>query len=306
MVWTRRTYLAWASAATLGACAHVPDASGPERLLDTDSGRVLDPASLRARVLASDVVLLGELHDNPHHHEARAGLLARLPGPVTVVAEHLPQGARFLLPAGAPTEELLRALEHAGFETGGWGWPLHAPLFAAVARGGHGLQGGNLAREQVRAIAREGIGALPAELRALAENAPLSPSARRVLERDLVRGHCGHLGASRLPGMVWAQRGRDMAMALALSQAWDAVRAGTGQGPVVLVAGNGHVRKDYGVPQVLAAMRPGARVMSIGFGENGNPDFDGSSAVFDVVWSTQPAQRTDPCEAFRVTRPKAG
>mgnify|MGYP006201562501 CR=1 FL=1 len=39
--------------------------------------------------------------------------------------------------------------------------------------------------------------------------------------------------------------------------------------PAVLLAGNGHVRLDYGVGQLFAALRPQARVLSVGFLEAG-------------------------------------
>ena len=106
--------------------------------------------------------------------------------------------------------------------------------------------------------------------------------------------------------MLWAQRGRDVAMALSMAEALDAVSSAGNRGPVVLVAGNGHVRKDYGVPQVLAVIRPGTRLLSIGFGEDDAPDREATPAVVDVIWSTEPAQRADPCEAFRSGRPVPG
>lgn len=297
MTLRRRGWLAASAAAFLGACA-LGRAVAPERIVDTGTGRSLESAELLVRLRASDVVLLGELHDNPHHHTRRAELLAGIGAPTAVVMEQLPRGAAPVLPAGADRAAVERVLVAAGFDAEGWDWPAHEPLFGAAAQAGHVVLGGNLPRELVRRIAREGADALPATLRELVDAAPLPAPARRALEDDLQRGHCGQLPAARMPGMVWAQRGRDASMAEALRDAL-AQRA---RGPVLLIAGNGHVRRDYGVPQLLAALLPGRRLLSVAFLEAGDA---APASEHDIVWTTPAAPRSDPCEGLRMTRPAA-
>lgn len=278
--------------ALLGGCAGTR-APGEERIVEAATGRTLTRAELIERLRGSDVVLLGELHDNPHHHARRADLLAALDTPAAVVVEQLPRGAAPALAAGADRAALRQALERAGFDAEGWGWPAHEPVFAAAARAGHRVLGGNLPRELARRVAREGGDALPAELRAPIDAAPLPPPARQALEDDLQAGHCGQLPAARLPGMVWAQRGRDAAMAQTLREAL----AARPRGPVVLIAGNGHVRRDYGVPQLLASQLPGRRVLAIGFVEAGDTI---PAAAYDIAWVTPAAPRSDPCEGLNM------
>lgn len=277
--------------ALLGGCAglHAP----AQRIVETGSGRSLTRAELMERLRASDVVLLGELHDNPHHHVIRAELLTALGAPTTVVVEQLPRGAAPALPPDADRAALRDALVRAGFDAEGWAWPAHEPVFAAAARSGHGVRGGNLPRELARRLAREGGEALPAELRAPVDAAPLAPQARRALEDDLQQGHCGQLPAARMPGMVWAQRGRDAAMAQALREALVAQP----RGPVLLIAGNGHVRRDYGVPQLLAPQLPGRRLLAVGFVEPGQA---ATASEYDLVWVTPAAPRDDPCEGLQI------
>lgn len=264
-----------------------------ERIVETAGGGTLTRAELIERLRASDVVLLGELHDNPHHHARRAELLSALGAPVALVVEQLPRGAAPALPPLAGREGLRQALERAGFDAEGWGWPAHEPVFAAAARAGHRVLGGNLPRDLARRVAREGSDALPAELRAPVQAAPLAPEARRALEDDLQQGHCGQLPAARMPGMVWAQRGRDAAMAQTLREALNAQP----RGPVLLIAGNGHVRRDYGVPQLLAPLLAGRRVLAIGFVEPGQA---ASASEYDLVWVTPAAPRSDPCEGLQI------
>ena len=78
--------------------------------------------------------------------------------------------------------------------------------------------------------------------------------------------------------------------ARAVVQAMDA----TG-GPVAVITGNGHARKDWGVPAVLAVAAPDLSVLSLGQFEAA-PE---GAAPYDLHLVTAPADRDDPCEAFR-------
>lgn len=290
----RRMLLGFAPGCAIGValtgCAHAP--RDDETITDPATGARLTRADLLARMRTSDYVLLGERHDNAAHHRLRAELLAALPAPVVVVAEHLPQGDAVALPPDATGDTLRRALEAAGFDAKGWQWPLHEPLFTAVARRQHTLRGGNLPRELARRTAREGAAALPAHLRALIDAAPLSPAARETLLANLRHGHCGHLPPERLPNMLLAQRGRDAAMAAELRDA----RARGAGGPVLLLAGDGHVRRDHGVAQILAHLEPGARVLAVAFLEAGETAVPG---LYDLTWTTARNERPDPCAAMK-------
>lgn len=297
---TRRTWLACAAVAPLGACAIAP-AELADHIVDARTGQAITADEVERRMREADIVLLGELHDNPHHHARRAALLARMAGPVSVVAEHLPRGAAPTLAADSDAETLRRALEASGFDAKGWRWPMHEPLFRAIAHAGIALRGGNLERDAARRVAREGLGALPAELARWVDAAPLDAAARMALEQDLVRGHCGHLSAARLPAMVAAQRGRDAAVAETLLSVSGQALAASETRRAILLAGNGHVRLDYGVPTLLARLRPGARVLTIGFLET-PLESPAGPRPYDIAWATPAARRDDPCKAFPAAR----
>jgi uncharacterized iron-regulated protein len=299
MKWTRRSWLA-SAASTLCACALTPTDPG-DRIIDTAAGQPLAADAVARRMREADFVLLGELHDNPHHHARRARLLSGLGTQASVVAEHLPRGAAPTLPADAAGESLRKALEAGGFDPQGWRWPLHEPLFIAIAQAGMTLRGGNLERAAARRVAREGTSALPADLAPWMAAAPLTRAAQAAMEQDLIRGHCGHLDAGRMPGMVAAQRARDAAMAHVLLAERERRRSAPGRHPVVLLAGNGHVRADYGVPTMLAGQVRGAKILTVGFLEPA-PDSMATALPFDIAWITPPAMRADPCAAFPAAR----
>ena len=100
--------------------------------------------------------------------------------------------------------------------------------------------------------------------------------------------------------IVLAQRVRDAAMAQALVDAANASGA-------VLIAGDGHVRADLGVPIYLHAVGTpdsSARSVSVGLVEvsdeerraNDFPrDVVDEHPGFDYIWFTAPTPREDPC-----------
>jgi uncharacterized iron-regulated protein len=111
---------------------------------------------------------------------------------------------------------------------------------------------------------------------------------REAQQREIASGHCNALPASLLPGMARAQFARDAVMA-------EALRRHASRG-AVLLAGNGHVRRDLGVPRWLAGLDP-ARLWSVGFIEQ-----DAAQALagaFDAQVLAAAAQRADACEGVR-------
>ena len=85
--------------------------------------------------------------------------------------------------------------------------------------------------------------------------------------------------------MALAQRAVDASLALAMQKVAPGERA-------VLIAGNGHVRRDVGVPHALVAA--GAKpdeIVALGFIEEGDPE----RAPYDAVQVFKPADREDPC-----------
>jgi uncharacterized iron-regulated protein len=198
------------------------------------------------------------------------------------------------------------------FARKGWGWPLHRPLFVAALGGGASLAGGNLSRVEASAVVRGGVDTAPADVRGLLDSAGSRPpdkgwtsQQQAVLLHEVDVGHCGALPAPMLAPMALAQRARDAALAMSMVQAMQRSPAGS---RVVLIAGNGHLRRDIGVPHYLRVLakrdaEPGAsapRVMGVAFMErsdDGTPDVaDGTQ---DEVWFTPRAERTDPCASFK-------
>ena len=275
------TYLPMAAAA--------PQAAADEALFRLSDSAAVNTQTLLSDMQSADAVLLGEIHDNPRHHELRAQLL-REPAlkQRNIIAEHLDAGQ--VVGTG---DMLLSRLEQAGFDATGWQWPLHQPLFAAALDQGMTVYGGNLPRDQTRVVFKSRGSSLGVGLQALLLHAPLSDDSLAALRREIDEGHCGALPAMMFEGMMAVQRARDASMANELMQHL----------PAVLLSGNGHAWKHLGVPHILAANRPGMRSLSVLFLEHG-PFADAAAQAewlqswqgkADYVWVTPPVSRPDPC-----------
>ena len=274
-----KRWLAISLSALLGACA------GPG---SDPAGRTLSEARF---------VLLGEVHDNPLQHQARAALLRRLLAdgrPTRVVFEAIDRGrdgAIAAAAAAAAPDDDARAEAVAGagqLDRAAWRWPLHKPVIAAALAGGARVVGGNLPRIEARAIVRGGVEAAPPDLRQRLAATPWSAAQRAALEALIDRGHCGMLPSAMWPAMALAQRARDAALADAMLGAAASERA-------VLIAGNGHVRSDLGVPSVLrGAGVPAHEIVAVVYLEEGD-----EAVPADRVLRTPATARSDPCAPLR-------
>ena len=249
-------------------------------------------ADRAAALPEADIYVVGEVHDNPAHHEGQAAVVAAVK-PTAVVFEMLtPDRAAGWDPGLAGDAVALGAA--LGWSEAGWPDPaLYAPLFAAIPEGAAVVgadPGPEVVREAMGGGAAAAFDATVGETAArfgLAE--PLPPGEQAAREAGQLAAHCGALPTALLPGFVEAQRLRDAAFAHAVLEALEEHGA-----PVVLIAGNGHARTDWGVPAALARAAPDVAVLSIGQfeGEDGPPA--------DVVATTDgpPGGWADPCEGF--------
>lgn len=262
MVSRRSAILALGSFALLPACA---TRSRDEELL--------------LRLKASRFRLLGEVHDNPEHHAIRARLLDALgrAGLKPAVAfEQFDSEHDVALQALLRTRKVITAEDVANavqFDRKGWNWAFYRPIVETALRHGMPLRAANLSRAAARRVAQ---GTQDVAL-------PAWPASReRELQDYIFEGHCRALPQSAMPGMTAAQRARDLTLARALH--------GAPVDGAILIAGNAHVRRDFGVPVYL----PGESVFSVGLLE-APPE---APALYDFVWVTAAAKRPDPCEAF--------
>ncbi|MBF9034587.1 hypothetical protein HKCCE2091_10070 [Rhodobacterales bacterium HKCCE2091] len=236
----------------------------------------------------ADIVILGEVHDNPDHHDLQLIALDGL-DPAAIVFEMLTKDEAMLV--AGPLARDVAALEQA-LDWGSSGWPdfdYYAPLMAYGAS--IPVYGAEVPRETAQRAFGEGAAAVfgdGATRYGLDTHLPSDEQAAR--EEEQFAAHCEAVPREILPGFVEAQRLRDAELARTALTALEE----TG-GPVVVIAGNGHARRDQGIPALVAVAAPEVRVASLGLLEE-DPR---GPAPYDVVMITAPAEREDPCAAFR-------
>ncbi|MEM8817994.1 MAG: ChaN family lipoprotein [Pseudomonadota bacterium] len=269
---------------------------------DSRAQAEITPETLVARLSEVDIAILGEIHDNPVHHERQAWLVGRLQ-PRGLAFEMVPEaserGIAVFRAQGGEAGEIGPAI---GWDALGWpDWSLYAPIFEAA--GDAVITGGGVERVQIIRAIREGAAAAygPGAVDAGLEKA-LPAADQAVLEAEMIAAHCDLLPASAAPGMVEAQRLRDARFALAALRAQDG-----GGGRAVLITGNQHARTDRGAPAYLARLEPELSVLSLGQievigGQNEVGRYDPASGggPYDFIWfSGGVPGRGDPCDAFR-------
>jgi uncharacterized iron-regulated protein len=232
-----------------------------------------DADALAGAMQNTRVVLLGEVHDNATQHALRAQALRKL----------VASGARPAIAFEQFDREMQGAIDRARRERPGdvdyliaqgkgaasWKWALYTPFIALALEYDLPIVAANLGRAEAMKVA---TGSATTD----------APAQLVGAQEDAVRiGHCNLLPADAIPGMARAQIARDRTLAAAITP-----YAGRG---VVLLTGNGHARKDMGVPHWLAVPST-----SIGLLE----DEDNTDA-FDYYAVTARAERADPCEELR-------
>lgn len=293
------------SAAALPPLLNVQEAGRPAhpligRIWVPGEGREASEAELARHIAGTRFVLIGEKHDNPDHHRLQAGILAELvradrrPAVVWEMIDFSREEAlqAYLARPGADAAGLGDAV---GWADSGWPeWETYRPIAEVAMAAGLPQRAANFDRATVGRLMRDGLSALSDPVTArLLRVAPWSQREENALNLDLVEGHCGVMPERMLAPMNRIQRSRDAAMAAALLQA----DAGDG---AVLIAGNGHVRADRGVPIYLGT-NPDA--VSIGLieavpGETGAAAYIDNARQFDFVIFTALTPSPDRCAGF--------
>ena len=269
------TAIAVAAVLLLSGCGHTLPADPALEQLTT---------AMRSRPL----VLLGEVHDNAHQHALRAqALRAVLEGgarPALLMEqfdrERQAELDRALARPGAGVDDVIAAGASEPPALQGWDWPLYRPYIGLALEYRLPVVAVNVSRADTRRVLQQG-------LQALGFDAAVPPDIESLQARAIVDGHCGKVDEPQARRMVAAQVARDQFMARA-------IEAHAARGAVLLLAGNGHVRQDIGVPRWLS---PATRERSVAIGllEQGDPN----AAAFGVALATAPQERVDSCERMR-------
>lgn len=243
----------------------------------------------------TELLLLGEKHDNPDHHRLRLTILEHLlttTQPVFLAMEMLTE-------AQQPALDLLSAMETLPPDEqwreilswdDGWTWEFYEPALSLGLMANATLIAGNIGAETMMQVYR----AEPADQ----QQSALNTAQMQRLTEEIDVSHCGMLPAAQIPPMVRVQQARDQHMANALTTPGDA-------GQRILIAGNFHVRHDLGVPNYLPADAVSA--VAVAFLEVDPAgaqvsDYLADAAdnlIYDFIWFTPAIRGDDYCADMR-------
>lgn len=287
------------------------------KIWETATGRFVPEDSLLARLSGARFALIGEKHDNPEHHRIQARLVAQIvaagrrpslvfemltasqqPAIDTYLAQH-PQDASGLGPA-------------VDWDSSGWpDWALYQPIVEAGLPAETPVLAGGLDRDTIRGVARNGAEDIGRDrMHRLRLDEPIAGAMRAEMRDEIYVSHCEQLPKSMLDPMVTVTLAKDAVMAERLIEG----AALPDRDSAVLIAGDGHVRADRGVPWHLRRLAPRAAIVTVGIleviaGEKEPTDYaeaDGGAALpYDFVWFTPRVDDKDPCEVFAESLRKA-
>jgi len=241
------------------------------------AGCALSPTSLAPPA----IVLLGEVHDNAAQHALRLAEFRQLldtgARPALLMEqfdrERQPDIDRLRAAMPAPTAAALIA-------AAGGGPAFYTPFVQLALDHGLPIVAVNVSRADSRSVMAKGLADT-------GFSAEVPEAIWAAHTGDIEDSHCGMIDAATARRMAGAQVARDQFMARS-------VEAYADRG-VVLLAGNGHVRRDVGVPRWLADGTR-ARSRSVGYLEDTEVP---PAGAYDRVVVTPAQPREDPCAAMR-------
>jgi uncharacterized iron-regulated protein len=253
--------------------------------------RFVSEAELFAQLPTDGWLMLGEQHDNPHHHQLQQRWIEQL-------SQRGQLGAVALEMARTDQQPLLdQALgQGEGISPDaldwnpGWSWELYGDLVRSALDHAPRVIAADLNREQQRSAYHQ---APPQDDKGEAH--------ANYMRRLLFDSHCGQLPRDSLEGMRQVQLARDQHMAMRLEQANLEARSG------IMLTGTIHARRDLGIPLWLD--RPTVTVLLTSVQEGRHEPYDylpesypDAPAAADYLMFTEAIAERDYCAELRSSR----
>lgn len=239
---------------------------------------------------SAQVLLLGETHDNGDGHQRRTNeLRSRIEAgwrPAIAMEQFDRENQSLLDAAMRECSDADCVVKRAAPGKSSWNWEFYKPVIALSMEYKLPLLAANLSRADAGKVIQGGIAsALDAsQLNRYGLDKPVPTAVLTPQVEEVRSGHCGLLPDDMLEPMALAQVARDVVMA-------DTLRPFASRG-VVLIAGNGHVRRDFAVRYWLHTQ--GLTTWSVGFVEH-----PAAAGEFDREQRIHAVQRPDPCAELR-------
>jgi aminopeptidase N len=221
----------------------------PNTIVELETGQVISLPELVERLADDRVVFIGEYHNHPQQHKNQLDLIKALHAqqPNLVVGlEIFDRDRQKLLDDWAEGRMDEKALKAAvlGRVLGGDTFMVYWPLLKWAGENQVKMLALNAPRKIVSRVAMQGLDALtPEEREQIAQDIEIGPDEYRNRVETAFKGHTGHVN---LDNFFTAQVVWDETMSETLA---DYLQSNEGQNMrAVVIAGNEHVFRGYGVP----------------------------------------------------------
>lgn len=237
----------------------------------------------------AQIWLMGEIHDNAFGHQLRLNhvtkLIDRGHRPIVAMEQFDRENQAVLDLALTRCPDVDCVLAKAA--TPGWDWRFYRPFVQWALDKKITLLAANLSHGDVRQVMTHGFSAVFSPQTINTYRLHQIPTELISAQNKAIQeGHCNMLPIQAIGPMVKGQIARDVWMASVVNKVHNQT--------VVLIAGNGHVRKDAGVFQWLSTDKQ-ARTQVLGYVERADTN---DAKWFDRVYVVPEVQREDPCLVF--------
>lgn len=272
------------------------------KIWSTSQKDFVDKQELRKAMTNARVILIGERHDNPEHKKIQLDLIQSLPQQnlKALSFEHMDRRQQVALSqfnkGGQQLSELRAKLN---WEKSGWPpWEMYQEIFQYSKNAGLPLYAANIDKGALKSVMDLGY-EIVFDLKTIEQmdlKKPLPSGMQEELAAEIEASHCHKMDQVLKEKMVRAQRARDAFMGLSLHRRIDEKHAS------ILLAGNGHVRKDRGVPLYLQRLGVEQKdIVSIGLVEitPNYPEQPQKNLPYDFVFFTKSVDQQDPCDKYK-------
>ena len=237
----------------LAATCREPEQAAPLNLFDLQTRQSIAGMQAVDALKSARLVLVGEHHTDPSHHEAQLQVIRTLnaqPVPVSIGLEMFRKDSQAALDQWVAGELDETAFEKIYLDNWNFPWPLYRSIFVYAREKRIPMVGLNVSRDITRQVAQQGFASLSNQQRG--ELAGVTCNVTREY-RDFIRSAFGAHGHGNMDFIRFceAQLVWDTAMAINslnhLEQHSDRV--------MVLLAGSGHARK-MGIPYQIKSRLP--------------------------------------------------
>ncbi len=237
----------------LAATCREPEQAAPLNLFDLQTRQSIAGVQAVDALKSARLVLVGEHHTDPSHHEAQLQVIRALnaqPAPVSIGLEMFRTDSQAALDQWVAGELDETAFEKIYLDNWNFPWPLYRSIFVYAREKRIPMVGLNVSRDITRQVAQQGFASLSNQQRG--ELAGVTCNVTREY-RDFIRSAFGAHGHGNMDFIRFceAQLVWDTAMAINslnhLEQHPDRV--------MVLLAGSGHARK-MGIPYQIKSRLP--------------------------------------------------